>query len=114
MLELGALTATIGERLCTDFSFLVPEGEDCFRSEGQLEPGFFWLGAAVGLWLLANLFAFFTDCSDASSTVATSASAAGWSGKQREYEEDAARHSLPSPLWQARAGEERRQPLMNG
>ena len=106
MLELGALTATIGERLCTDFSFLVPEGEDCFRSEGQLEPGFFWLGAAVGLWLLANLFAFFTDC-DASSTATTQ-------GKQREYEEDAARHSLPSPLWQARTGKETRQPLLNG
>ncbi len=34
MLELGPLTATIGDKLCADFDFLVPEGEDCFRSEG--------------------------------------------------------------------------------
>ena len=34
MLELGALTSTIGDKLCTDFAGLVPEGEDCFRSEG--------------------------------------------------------------------------------
>jgi len=34
MLELGALTSTIGDKLCADFEELVPEGEDCFRSEG--------------------------------------------------------------------------------
>eukprot|EP01046_Picozoa_sp_COSAG06_P029062 COSAG06_NODE_2669_length_6468_cov_28.056367_4_plen_165_part_00 len=32
MLELGPLTSTIGDELCADFSALVPDGEDCFRS----------------------------------------------------------------------------------
>lgn len=45
MFELGPLTATIGDMLCVDFAFLVPDGEDCFRSEGNIEPGFWVLGA---------------------------------------------------------------------
>lgn len=36
MLELGALTSTIGDELCVGFEAFVPEGEDCFRSEGML------------------------------------------------------------------------------
>ena len=47
MLELGKLTSTIGEELCVDFQFLVPEGEDCFRSDGRLEEGIWWLESAV-------------------------------------------------------------------
>lgn len=34
MLELGPLTSTIGDKLCAEFEGFVPEGEDCFRSEG--------------------------------------------------------------------------------
>ena len=58
MLELGKLTSTIGEELCVDFQFLVPEGEDCFRSDGRLEEGIWWLGASAGLWMAANALAF--------------------------------------------------------
>ena len=58
MLELGKLTSTIGEELCVDFQFLVPEGKDCFHSDGRLKQGIYWLGASVSLWMAANALAF--------------------------------------------------------
>ena len=57
MFELGALTSTIGDMLCADFQWLVPAGEDCFRSDGQIQSGFWVLAAACGLWLLVNCIA---------------------------------------------------------
>ena len=57
MLELGDLTATIGGALCGEFEFLVPDGDECFRSEGRIEPGFFWLLGATLMWALTNMLA---------------------------------------------------------
>ena len=58
MSELGDLTATIGDLLCADFEPLVPDGMECFRSEGRMQAGAAWLGAATALWFLANAITF--------------------------------------------------------